>query len=179
MAGKAEVSRQPGQKQRGAVLIVSLIILVLLTSLGVSVMQSAIVEQKIANNQRDSNTAMSAAEIAMRAAENAIKDPQNPLLWSDFEPGNNNAGLYPETTPGDDEPWKKVATWSGDGSIVVNISNGLYAKPPRYIIQRIGEFERGPSMTDKQTVRMIRITTLGYGTTENARVMLQADYQWK
>jgi type IV pilus assembly protein PilX len=165
--------------QQGAVLIVSLIILVLLTSLGVSVMQSAIVEQKIANNQRDSNTAMNAAEIAMHAAENYLLDPNNPLLWSDFDPGNNNAGLYPETAPGDDEPWQQLATWSGDGSIVVNVSNGLYAQPPRFIIERIGEFQKGPSMTDKQVVRMVRVTALGYGTTENARVMLQADYQWK
>jgi type IV pilus assembly protein PilX len=166
------------QRQQGAVLIVSLIILVLLTSLGVSVMQSAIVEQKIANNQRDSNTAMNAAEVAMHAAENTIKDVQNPLLWSAFDPGNNNTGLYPETPAGSDEPWELLATWSGNGSVVVNVSNGLYAKPPRYIIQRIGEFERGPSMTDKQVVRMVRITALGYGSSENARVMLQADYQW-
>jgi type IV pilus assembly protein PilX len=165
-------------RQGGAVLIISLIILVLLTSLGVSVMQGAIVEQKIANNQRDSNTAMNAAEVAMRTAENTIKDAQNPLMWNDFDAGNNNPGLYPETPVGSDEPWKQLATWSGSGSVVVNVSNGLYAKPPRYIIQRIGEFERGPSMTDKQVVRMVRITALGYGTSENARVMLQADYRW-
>lgn len=166
-------------RQRGAVLIVSLIILVLLTSLGVSVMQSAIVEQKMANNQRNSNTAMNAAELAMRAAENYILDPNNPLLWSDLDPGNNNAGLYPETPAGNDPPWKSQATWTGDGSIQVVVSNGLYAKPPRFIVERIGEFRRGPSLTDKQVIRMIRITALGYGTTEKARVMLQADYQWK
>lgn len=166
------------QRQQGAVLIISLIILVLLTSLGVSVMQSAIVEQKMANNQRDTNTAMNAAEIAMHTAEIAIVNAQNPLMRSDFDAGSNNPGLYPETPVGSDEPWELLATWSGNGSVVVDVSNGLYAKPPRYIIQRIGEFERGPSMTDKQVVRIVRITAIGYGTSENSRVMLQADYRW-
>lgn len=171
--------RSFAKQQEGAVLIVSLIILVLLTSLGVSVMQSAIVEQKIANNQRDSNTAMNAAEVAMSAAETALTDPNNPLLWSDFDAGSGNAGLYPETPAGTDEPWKLLTTWSGAGSVVVNVSNGLYAQPPRYIIERIGEFARGPSMTDKQVVRMVRVTAMGYGSTNKTRVMLQADYQWK
>ena len=166
-------------RQHGAVLIVSLIILVLLTSLGVSVMQGAIVEQKIANNQRDANSAMNAAEGAMRAAETYLQDPNKPLLWSDFDAGSGNAGLYPETAAGSDEPWKLLSTWGGNSSIVVNVSNGLYAKPPRYIIERIGEFARGPSMTDKQVVRMVRVTAMGYGSTDKTRVMLQADYQWK
>ncbi|MBD3671014.1 MAG: hypothetical protein HUJ29_09600 [Gammaproteobacteria bacterium] len=165
-------------QQQGAVLIISLIVMVLLTSMGVAVMQGSVIEQKIANNQRDMNTAMAAAELAMQAAEEAILDRQNPMLWSDFEADNGNPGLYAETPLGADEPWEQLSTWSGNGSVVVNVSNTIYAQPPRYIIERIGEFEVGPSMTDKQTIRMVRVTAIGYGTSSKSRVMLQANYRW-
>lgn len=164
--------------QRGAVLIISLIILVILTSLAVSVMQGSVIEHKLATHQRDTTTAIQAAEIAMRTAENLLKNTQNPLLWDDFENAQNNAGLYPETPPGTSEPWTQKATWSGDGSIVVNVDASLYAQAPRYIIERIGEIETGPDLNNPQKIRMVRITAIGYGSSARSRIMLQANYRW-
>ena len=165
-------------RQRGAVLIISLIILVILTSLAVTVMQGSVIEHKLATHQRDLATAMQAAEIAMRSAENTLKDTQNPLLWDDFENAQNNAGLYPETPPGTSEPWALKATWTGDGSIVVNVDPGIHAHPARYIIERIGEIEVGPSLDKPQKVKMVRVTAMGYGSSPQSHVMLQANYRW-
>ena len=57
------------RKQRGAVLIISLMFLVLLTIIGVSGISSTTVEERMAANSRDHETAFQAAESALRDAE--------------------------------------------------------------------------------------------------------------
>lgn len=166
------------KSQNGAVLIISLIILVILTTLGASVMQGSVIEHKLATHQRDVTTAMQAAEIALRTAENSLRNRQNPILWNDFENAQNITGLYPETPPGTIEPWKQDATWSGNGSIVVNVNASLHAQPPRYIIERIGEMEVGPSLDNPEKIKMLRITAVGYGSSTQSRIVLQANYRW-
>ncbi|MDH5183219.1 MAG: PilX N-terminal domain-containing pilus assembly protein [Gammaproteobacteria bacterium] len=166
------------RSQAGAILIISLIMLVILTSLGVSIMQGSVIEHKLATHQRDVTSAMQAAEIAMRTAENTLKDRQNQILWDDFENAQNNAGLYPETPPGTSEPWTQKATWTGNGSILVNIDVSLHAQQPRYIIERIGEMDVGPDLNKPEKVKMVRITAIGYGSSAQSRIMLQANYRW-
>jgi len=65
LAGSAVVVR----RQRGAVLIVALIILVALTAMGVSGMRTANLEEHFAGNFRDQSKAFGAAESALRYAE--------------------------------------------------------------------------------------------------------------
>ncbi|MBD3609671.1 MAG: hypothetical protein HUJ30_03895 [Gammaproteobacteria bacterium] len=170
----------PISRQHGAVLIISLVILITLTGVGVSVMNNSLVEEKIANNQRDMDTALQAAEVAMKAAEDRILDTANPLTWDSFDP-TVNPGLYPEQAPGSDEIWRLKATWNGSGSVVVNPSvqaQGYYENP-RYIIERIGEIEEGPSMTERRMIKMLRITAKGSGTSEKSSVFLQGHYRWE
>lgn len=57
------------QKQSGAVLIIALVILAVATLLGVSVMQSASVESKMATNSQERQQALAAAESALKQAE--------------------------------------------------------------------------------------------------------------
>lgn len=59
-------------KQQGAVLVVSLIMLLIMTIIGVSAMRTTILEEKMAGNYRDSNIAFQAAEAALRDAENDV-----------------------------------------------------------------------------------------------------------
>lgn len=167
------------ETQRGAILIISLIILVILTTLGVSVMQGSVIEHKLATHQRDITSAMQAAQIALHAAEKSLTDAQNPILWDDFENAQNIAGLYPETPPGGQQPWQQNATWSGNGSITVAVNTQLHAQPARYIIERIGEMESGPNLDQPEKIKMLRITAVGYGSSDQSRVMLQANYRWK
>jgi len=60
------------QHQSGVVLVVSLIMLLLLTMLGVTGMQVSGLEEKMAGNSKDQNLAFQAAEAALRDAENDI-----------------------------------------------------------------------------------------------------------
>ncbi len=57
------------RQQSGAALVVSLIFLVILTLLGLTAMQTGILEERMAGNTRDRNLAFQAAEAAMRDAE--------------------------------------------------------------------------------------------------------------
>lgn len=59
--------------QSGAVLIISLIMLLLLTLIGTSSMQTTSLEEKMAGNFRDRNLAFQAAESAIRDAELDIR----------------------------------------------------------------------------------------------------------
>ncbi len=59
-------------KQQGAVLVVGLIMLLVMTLIGLSAMRSTILEEKMAGNFRDSNIAFQAAEAALRDGEKDV-----------------------------------------------------------------------------------------------------------
>ncbi|MEQ1557357.1 MAG: PilX N-terminal domain-containing pilus assembly protein [Methyloglobulus sp.] len=60
------------KQQRGVVLLVSLIMLLLLTIIGLTGVQTSGLEEKMAGNMRDRNLAFQAAEAALRDAEKDI-----------------------------------------------------------------------------------------------------------
>jgi len=60
-------------RERGAVLVVSLFLLVVLTLLGVTSMQGTTMETRIAINREDRAIAFMAAEAALREAEQAVQ----------------------------------------------------------------------------------------------------------
>jgi type IV pilus assembly protein PilX len=70
--------------QRGSVLIVSLILLLVMTLLGLSAMQSSLLEETMAGNVRDHNLAFQAAEAALRDADAWLytlpRAPQTPVI---------------------------------------------------------------------------------------------------
>lgn len=62
------------RSQYGAVLIVSLIFLLLMTIIGVTAMQTTTLQERMAGNTRDHNLAFQAAEAALREGESWIKN---------------------------------------------------------------------------------------------------------
>jgi len=59
--------------QRGAALVTSILLLMVLTIIGVTVMQMSRMQERMAGNTRDLNLAFQAAEGAMRGAEGFIR----------------------------------------------------------------------------------------------------------
>ena len=57
------------QSQNGSVLVTSLILLLVMTLLGLSAMQTSLMEETMAGNARDHNLAFQAAEAALRDAD--------------------------------------------------------------------------------------------------------------
>ena len=59
----------PASTQRGAVLIVALVMLLLLTIIGLTGMRGTALQENMASNLRESNISLQAAEAALRAGE--------------------------------------------------------------------------------------------------------------
>lgn len=170
-----------GAKQQGAALFVSLIMLVIMTILGLSSVQTTSLEERMSRNARDSNLAFQAAESA---AIDAIS--QVSALVADGGFPNPAAGLYVAAAPGAPQPWEAV-DWASESNLIVAPSNiaGLF-RPPKYIIERVTE--NGPDDGSEMVVTnygedtggassvIYRITTHGTGGTEAARVMIQVTY---
>jgi type IV pilus assembly protein PilX len=63
---------QPHAAERGAVLVTSMLLLLVLTIIGVTVMQMSRMQERMAGNSRDVNLAFQAAEGALRNGESFI-----------------------------------------------------------------------------------------------------------
>lgn len=164
-------------RQGGAALVASLMMLLLITLFAVSAMEGATIQGKLANSNRNQQTAFHAAELALREAEIFLQTQPAPG-WDDFASGAFD-GLYAETPINTQEPWEQLANWTGNGSRLVTVPPNTYAEPPRFMIQRLSETDISPSMNGGEMVRMVRITAMGVGTQSNSRVFLQADYRWQ
>ncbi len=125
------VSRSNGlagsrNRQEGAVLAVSLILLLVVTLLAVSSMQGTMLEEKMAGNTLDRNLAFQSAESAVREAEIAIEGVASL--------GNldGTAGLFGLT---DTEPEATyAATWTDASQhVVTNASYGAYQAPEYFV----------------------------------------------
>ena len=59
--------------ERGAVLVISLVLLMIMTILAVTLSQTSTLEQRMAGNARDLDAAFQASEAALRGAEVALQ----------------------------------------------------------------------------------------------------------
>lgn len=100
----------PGpRRQSGAILFISLILLVILTVLGVVGLRMSVMQERMGGNQRDREIAFEAAESALRAAEKAIGDQALTLVYNDDlasnSPGSNAGYIQQLCEPGDPKRW--------------------------------------------------------------------------
>jgi len=65
--------RHIGSRQKGATLVVALLILLVLTVLGLAAMQATRMEERMAGNSRDVNLAFQGAEAGLRDAEERVR----------------------------------------------------------------------------------------------------------
>lgn len=178
----------PFSRQSGAVLIVSLIILLLMTLIGVTSLRTTTLEERMAGNMRDHMLAFEAAEAALEAAEQFIDSSVVSLGAFD---GDGSDGLYDDTVPTDPDKsiWEIVDWTGGDGG---NDNEVLSASaipgvgtPPKYVIQHYGSIEVDVDKTNMSgygqntgagEVQMFHITVRGTGGSNNAVVILQSTY---
>ena len=140
--------------KEGAVLIISLIMLLLLTIIGVTAIQTSSLEEKMAGNMRDQNLAFQAAESALRVGETETAT----IAASDFYTGSTN--------PLSDINW-------ANASVRAYKENALYIIEPPTITYGFG-YEAGTPSSSAQTNYWYRITARGTSGTGNAIVILQS-----
>lgn len=165
--------------QSGVTLVVSLVILVALTVLGVTSMQSTRTEISMAGNQRELGITFNAAEAGLRDAEAFVGDSITKTIYSDPA-----AGLYDKTDP--DPDYGDPTTWNAAKTSTFTFSDINVYEPPKYIIRYLGDRSQnevaavniggyGSSQPGK-TVSNFRITARGTGQSGNARRYLQSYY---
>lgn len=181
--------------QKGAVLVVSLIILLLMTLVGITAMQVSTVQEKMASNLREQNIAFQAAEAALRRGEQVVPSGDYPAT------GCTKGYCTPENITGAGTPAWASVDWKDSDQVLTDTkgfissdddpvpAKPLVARRPRHIIENISAIPTtgssgGTGWEDKDTnkTKLYRITAQGYGlaTDDNgqplARVMLQSVY---
>jgi len=172
------------KNQSGSALIVSLSILLVLTILGISSLRTTSLEEKMAGNSRDAQTAFEAAEAALREAELFIANSINDDAYTNTGgPGGlfNFAGTVIAA-----DAWTVENNWN-NSSVSVDYNLNQVAQLPRYMIQKIqsqvglgGASDLGNSYSYGETVTedYYQISARGTGISPNSRVMLQTFFKW-
>lgn len=202
MEKKQSSMPSPGQPyrsrhgERGAILFVALILLMVLTMLGFTALRTATMQERMSGTLRDRGIAFQAAESALRAAEKYL-GANSTFSAATFNGTTCTAGVFKLDANGvpyllsqdkslssgikwdgsnpdfwNEWPWAKEDCYSVEN--VSYVSTDDYGKPgrptekPRYVIEEITKDGLGRAV--------YRVTALGYGSSKNAVVILQATY---
>ncbi len=165
-------------RQEGATLIVSLLILIVLTLIGITAMSTSGLEEKMAGNSRDLNLAFQAAEAALKDAEEFIRTG----IASTTAFDGSIAGLYPPVTENNPPPdYFDSAVWTSARNYSGTI-DGVKAQP-KYIIELVGTMGADDiniagygESSGAGEITTFRITARGTGGTNEAAVILQTYY---
>jgi len=173
-------------RNRGMALFISLVLLLVLTIIGVSAVQTSSLETRMARNEHDVLLAFQAAESALRDAEAFLETVTSTAGFT----ADGNNGLWDEPDLGAPNRWEDpdLDIWDEESEGVVEADTdvgAVVADAPRYFIEHIASIEREEnayqiddpySLTATDRIEIFRITAQGVGGTANARVMLQTTY---
>lgn len=162
----AAISRPP-RTQRGVSLVIVLILLLIMTLLGLAVLRSTLLEERMTANLTDRSLSFQAAEAALREAE----------ALAATEPGIDcDAGVCPTPVAGE-ERWRQP-----DGAWWVNASSvDTRATPTSYFIEYMGEAPTWPGCdrlapVHAQCLRPTYRITAQSSEANRAQVVLQTNY---
>ena len=165
--------------QRGWVLVVGLVVLVMLTILAMALMKTTRLEEKMAGATRDMNLSFQAAETALRAAESFIEAQ---TLESIFDSNTLEDEIYSQT---EDEPenlftidWNDTNTkamFADEDEVLQGVSLS-----PRYMIKKLKKIGSNLTITgygdDNTAPTVFRVTVRGTGGTNNRATLLRSHY---
>src|SRR5690606_5865481 len=127
-------SLRPALKaQSGAVLIIGLIMVLLMTIVGLAAIRGSSLQEMMASNLRDGNLAFQSAEAGLRAGESRvglINDSARPAF-------DGTAGLHPDLNQPNKTPVIQWGTteWTND-SVLTAMSLDV-ASQPRYVVEEL------------------------------------------
>ncbi len=169
-----------GHKQRGWVLVIGLVVLVMLSIIAIALMRTTLLEEKMAGATRDINLSFEAAEAGLRGAEIFIEAQPDDSLFA-----TTGTGIYAQgTDPGNTEPNAFLATWNATNSRILASAPTGVTTAPRYMIKKVGESGDEGSLnlggygeTDLSQKSVIyRITARGTGGNDNTQTVLRSHY---
>ena len=169
------IPRNREHKQAGVALIMALVFLMLLTILGITAMNTTILQEKMAINMRDKHHAFQAAETALMAGEAWVQAQINKPVFPD-----NANGLYIASTTANNV-WDDNI-WSGGNYFTYSGSLDEVDTQPKFIVEDLGEVpEAGESKVTGAKYKgkgktVLRITARGTGRTDSAQAMVQSTF---
>lgn len=181
---KTRTYLMPRPRQNGAVLIVGLLLLMVLTILVLSAMNQSVLEERMAGNLHSRARAFQAAEATLRDAEAHLTT----LNLAPFDPFNPSAfpaacanGLC-QSAPAS-PLWDNLsaADWANDavtrryGSVTGAAALAGVSAQPRYVIEYQGTDQ--PISPGQPCNVQLLVTVRGTGSTANAVVFLQTVYR--
>jgi type IV pilus assembly protein PilX len=134
--------------QSGFTLVISLVILVSLTVLGITSMQNTRTAVSMAGNQRESGLTFNAAEAGLKAGEAHVTNSASIGEYSEA-----SSGLYGETD--NDPDYYDHATW--DASQGSGLSLPYVAAQPKFIVKYLG---------DRSQNEVAAVNIGGYGSSQ-------------
>lgn len=157
------------RQQRGATLIVSLVILLLVTLISIAGIQSALLEERMVGSQRNVELAFQAGETALADGEQWLKaqtDAPSPAqeTWLHVRRNNIVQSLN----------WDSSQAKTYGGPELADV-----ASAPQYAIERFSEINADDSLETGavSTARPVyRITARATGSSTDAVVVLQSIY---
>lgn len=172
---KTRLTARP-QAQTGAVLVIVMVLLVVLTILGINGAQQTAMEERMTGNFRDQQIGFEVSEAVLRVAEEIIINPTtfNAISESDWvTSGNSDEGLY--------EGDQGLDPISGSHTRVeVSSVKGDSATNPDYFIERLPEIYMAQSSLVKgfpeqpPKIRIYRTTGRANGISVNTQSILQS-----
>jgi type IV pilus assembly protein PilX len=163
--------------QAGMVLIVSLLILITLTILGVTAMRSSRTEMSMAGNQRELGITFNAAEAGLGSAQTYIDNSISKTIYSD--PSQGLYGLLDV-----DPDYRDYAAWDDSQTAAIGLPHVV--EQPKFIIKYLGDRSQNEvavvniggygSSQPGITVSNFRVTARAVGQTGRATRQIQAYY---
>ena len=167
----------PHQSQKGAALIVALIFMVILAVIGVSSMQTATMQERMAGNAKDSSIAFQAAEAALRQAEARLA-PTGIIGAFNGTNGNYIACANPsDTRTACSAP--KWADKHSAGGVAIDTDIPGAVKQPEFILEQLEIEDTNKPLDSDQPVTpldLYRITARGYGFSDRTMVVLSTTF---
>lgn len=191
-----------GNQERGASLIVVMLILIIVSILGVGGAQIATMAERGSRNDRDMQVAWQSAEAALMDAEFDIHGPgtaSRKAVFTDMHNTNsfvsgcgstgNNKGLCALVESG--KPAWLVADFEDEATAAKTVPFGLFtgrtfaagstgvqpAKVPRYIIEPISDPLNRDKTFDKPPTYVYRVTAMGFGPRDDIQAVAQILYR--
>jgi len=188
------LARTLPQRQSGIALFMSLVMLLIITILGLSSVQTTTLQERMARNARDTNLAFQATEAAIKDAETLV-ETFNSLVDFGADPRvspsqcynspSDDAGLYYERGYNCTSNWTGI-DWSGSAGFITAATTitGVAAQP-KYIVEHVKtvvadedrlNLDNIGQDTGSGRAQIFRITVFGTGGTDTAHVMIQSTY---
>lgn len=149
------------KKQKGIVLVMALVFLVIMTLLGTAVMSDTALQEKMAGNLQDRSVAVQASYSSLAACESWV------IGWATlptFDPTNGTDGLHlPSPTIPVYDPDSSV--WESTDVVVYDTLETALNLPdqPVCVIEHLGTFDTAVPPNPPAFKDFIRISAKGYG----------------